>query len=298
MRHRDMRQRDICGRARERWWLGSRRSMAAAGVSVTMAAVMTVASAAPLQAQTVVGRVLDDARNAPVAGARIRLLDTDGDARGEAASDNAGTFTLTPPEAGDYYLELTRIGYRRVLTPLLSFSDAVEPVRLEIMMSPAPVGLEGLSVEVDPVAKAEADLRTQGIDPANLGNSWITQAEIDAIEVKRDVGSILEWSAINGLRVIRPENMTAGEAGSRPTPGSGQKQSDFGMCISLVRGRTWQGAGRCALVVLDGLPSNNEHLLDLDPLTVAAMAVLQPIDARILYGTRADAGAVLVWTKR
>lgn len=165
------------------------------------------------------------------------------------------------------------------------------------MMSPAPIGLEGFSVEVDPVTKATEDLRLHGIEPADLGTSWITQAEIDAIEIKRDVGSILEWSQINGLRVIRPENMTSGGA-PPPGGGSGNKQSDFGLCIALVRGRTWKGEGRCALIVIDGLPSNNERLLDLDPLTVGAMAVLQPLDARVLYGTRADAGAVLVWTKR
>lgn len=87
----------------------------------------------------------------------------------------------------------------------------------------------------------------------------MTQEQIDAIQVKRDVGSVLEWQHINGLRVIRPENTTSGGGG--------------------------------------GLPIDDERLLNLDPEAIGAIAVLQPIDARILYGKRADHGAVLFWSK-
>ena len=71
-----------------------------------------------------------------------------------------------------------------------------------------------------------------------------------------------------------------------------------GMCISLSRARDMaHGSETCALPVLDGLPIDDKRLGLLDPETITAVAVLQPMDARILYGTRGDHGAVLFFTK-
>ena len=156
------------------------------------------------------------------------------------------------------------------------------------MMAPQPLGIEGVAVDVE--AAAADKLRGMGIEPADLGTSFVTLDEIEAIQVKRDVGSILEWQHINGLRVVRMENVTSDGSGGG---------SDFrGICISLSRARdSARSAATCALPVLDGIPIDNERLGYLDPESVAAMAVLQPIDARILYGKRGDDGAVLIWTK-
>jgi len=259
---------------------------------ILLAAAALAASSAPAAAQTLRGRALDEVRETPVAGALVRLLDRDGKERAQAVADSLGRFVLAPPRAGEYYLEATRLGYHRSLSPLLALTGEGAAVPVELLLAPAPVGVEGVAVTVDPITRASEDLSALGVRPADLGNAWITEAEIDAIEIKRDVGTILEWSRVNGVRVVRPENRREAER----TPGS--RAADFGMCISLVRGRTWTGVNRCALPVIDGLPATNERLLDLDPNTVAAMAVLQPTDARIAYGTRADAGAVLIWTKR
>lgn len=273
------------------WRPGPSRRVTSWALLVFAPAVVALAASAPLTAQTLVGRVLDDARESPVAGALVRLLDRDGKERARALADSEGRFALGPPKAGEYYLEATSLGYQRTLSPLLAFTQGQGTAAVDLMMVPAPIGLEGLSVEVDAATRATRDLDLLGIAPADLGSSWITQAEIDAIEIKQDVGVIMEWQGISGLRVVRPENI-------QRTPTPGDLSEPLGLCISLVRGRTWQGSNTCALAVVNGIPTTNEHLLDLDPLTVSAIAVLQPIEALVLFGKKAEGGAVLIWTRQ
>jgi Carboxypeptidase regulatory-like domain len=246
--------------------------------------VALLLAASPTRAQTIVGHVLDELRESPVVGAAVKLVDRDGEERALAIADSTGRFVITPPIAGEYELRASRLGYRAARSPLLSLTTE-GTANVDLLMMPAPIGLEGLKVSVDVSAEAAAQLEIAGVEPKDLGRRWVTQSDIDAIAVKRDVGTLLEWQGIGGMRVIRSENQTTGS-------------EDIGMCVSLNRARTFKGEGRCALPVIDGVPSNNFVLRDLDPLTVSAMALLTPIEATFLYGKRGEAGAVLVWTRR
>jgi hypothetical protein len=242
-----------------------------------------VALAAPVQAQTIAGVVLDEARESPVAGALILLLDRSGEERAQALSDPDGRFVITPPEAGEYYLAATRIGYEPTRSPLLALTmEGTAP--LELMMRPAPIGLEGFEVEVDAEGRAAEELRFSGVEPRDLGSRFVSQAEIAAVQIRPDVGSVLEHQAISGMRVIRPENLNPGSA-------------DVGLCVSLQRARRGNGMGTCAMVVLDGVPIRGDVALALDPESVAAMAVLLPTEATTMYGTRGARGALLIWTR-
>ena len=241
--------------------------------------------AGALRAQTVIGRVLDDARESPVSGAVVRLLDEDGKKKAETLADSLGRFVLTPPKAGEYYLEATRIGYQRALTPLLEFADRDDRVQIDLMMTPAPIGLEGLSVEVDVETRAAEDMKLSGVRPVDLGNRWVSRADIEAVAIRPDVGNVLEHQSVAGIRVIRPENLVPGSDG-------------LGLCVSLVRARTGGGMGTCALVVLDGVTITGEQALFVDPESVEAMAVLLPTEAATLFGTRGGRGALLIWTRK
>ena len=241
-------------------------------------------SAQPLHAQTLVGQVLDESRESPVAGALVVLLDRDGEERAQALSGSDGRFVIAPPEAGEYYLAATRIGYEPTRSPLIALSlEGTTPI--DLMMQPAPIGLEGLEIEVDPVSRATEELRISGIEPRDLGHRWISQADIESVAIKSDVGRVLEWQGIGGMRVVRPENLTTGS-------------HDLGLCVSFQRARTGQGLNRCALIVLDGVPIRGDLALALDPESVAAMALLTPIEATILYGVRGEPGALMIWTRR
>lgn len=235
-------------------------------------------------AQSIVGRVIDEARGRPVVGADVALVDADGDEFSRTITDAGGKFVVTPPEAGEYHLAAFRLGYLPARTPLIALgTEGIAEV--DLLMQPAPIGLEGLEVSVDVSEEAAAQLELAGVTPADLGNRWIDRAAVEAIAVKRDVGTVLEHQQIGGVRIIRPENIV---------PGS----DPLGLCITNQRARTFTGAGRCMMGVVNGIPQTNEALLDLDPETVEAMAVLTPIEGSFMFGARGEAGVVMIWTRR
>ena len=123
------------------------------------------------------------------------------------------------------------------------------------------------------------------MSPRQLGNRWISREKIEAIPVKLDMGTIIERTSVVGTSVLRPENLT---------PGS----DDIGLCVTFFRARTGVGWGRCALIVLNGIPIARPQALTIDPETIESMAVLQPVEATLFYGTLGGGGAVLVWTRR
>jgi hypothetical protein len=246
-------------------------------------ALVALLLAAPsLSAQTLVGRVLDETTEGPVGGAVLRLLSADGEEEALTLADSVGRFRLSPPEAGEYYLLAERIGYGPTRSPLLALStDGTAPV--ELMMTPAPLGLAGFEVSVE--ERAADELRVLGLARAQLGNRWIDRSDIEAIPIKRDMGTVLEWQGIAGLRVVRPENLAPGSA-------------DLGLCVSLQRARLGRGEGTCALIVLNGVPVAGPQAILIDPETIESMAVLLPVEATTQWGTLAGRGVVMIWTRR
>jgi hypothetical protein len=218
----------------------------------------------------------------PVGGAIVSLIERDGDEAARALTDSVGRFTLAPPTAGEYFLVADRFGYTLTRSPLLALTT-VGRAPIDLMVVPEPIGLEGIEISVE--ERAAEELQSFGLSPRELGNRWIDRERIDAIPVKRDMGSIIERTAVVGTRIIRTENLT---------PGS----DDLGLCVSLARARTGGGQGRCALIVLDGIPIGGPQALHLDPEAIESMAVLEPMEATVYYGTLGSAGAVLVWTRR
>ena len=235
----------------------------------------------PLSAQTIAGRVLDESSEGPIGGALLTLVSPDGDEEARALADSAGWFRLVPPEAGEYYLTAERIGYVPTRSPLLSLATD-GTAALELMMAPAPVGLEGFDVSVE--ERVADELRILGLSPTQLGNRWIDRADIEAVAVKRDMGTVLEWQQISGTRIIRPENLA---------PGS----DDMGLCVAMVRARMGRGAGTCALIVWNGVPISGPQALNIDPDAIESMALLLPVEATVFYGSRGGGGALLVWTR-
>lgn len=239
----------------------------------------------PGAGQRIAGQVLDEVRASPVAGALVVLLDRDGNEQAQVLADGEGRFVLAPPAPGEFYLQATRLGYAPTRSPLLALGTEGS-AHLELMMRPLPIGLEGFEVEVDAAEEAAEELRLAGVEPRALGPRWIGADAIAAVPIKRDVGTVLEHQAIGGARVIRPENQR---------PGTDPR---MGLCVSMARARTGSGRGTCVLIVLDGVAIRGDAALTVDPESVAAMALLTPAEATLLYGTRAGAGALLIWTKR
>ncbi|CAN5646847.1 hypothetical protein BH23GEM11_BH23GEM11_07470 [soil metagenome] len=100
---------------------------------------------APLQAQSVSGRVIDDFTNQPVATATVTLLNAQLATVGAASSSEGGFFQLRMPASGSYTLRVQRIGYEDHEGRAFEVA-AGEHVEVELRLSPAGVRLDPLVV--------------------------------------------------------------------------------------------------------------------------------------------------------
>jgi hypothetical protein len=100
-----------------------------------------------LAAQTVSGRVLDAATDAPIREVTVTLLDAGRAVTRAAATDSTGVFSLRLPRAGRYQLRAERLGYASVTTPPLEFL-AGDSLALELRLSSEVVPLEPLAVTI------------------------------------------------------------------------------------------------------------------------------------------------------
>lgn len=232
-------------------------------------------------AQTIVGQVLDQINEQPVGGVVVSLVGRSGEARVRTLSDSVGRFVLAPPEAGEYLLVTEHFGYLETRSPLLALTTEGQ-APIELLVAPSPIGLEGLEVSVEERAAEQLDI--MGLSANALGRRWIDRRQIDLIQVKRDMGTILEATSQSGIRVVRPENLTMGS-------------ENMGLCVSMQRARMAGGRETCALVVLNGVPISGVQALNVDPDAIESIALLVPTEAVTQYGTLGGSGALLVWTR-
>ena len=243
--------------------------------ALTLALGCTIACApVAVAAQTIAGRVLEDGRDAPVASALVTLLDRDGERRAEAVSDSAGRFVLRPPDAGEYTIATTRLGYEPFRSPLLSLTTE-GTVQMDLLLRPEPLGLEGFEVSVE--SRAVKDLKSFGHTPADLRRRWIDREAIESRRTALRTEDVIRWQAIPGVAVET--------AGGSPMLAP--------LCVYSLR----SGRAGCAITVLNGVIIDPVEANQLDPTTIEAIAVLSPVDAATLYGTQGGNGAVLIWLR-
>lgn len=224
--------------------------------------------------QSLSARVLEEGSGRPVAGAAVSLVDRTGETRVQVLTDSLGRFFLAPPKAGEYRLVAERLGYRRTQSPLLALKlEGV--VELDLVMDPEPIGLEGLEVSTE--SEAVRVLRSYGHTPADLGPRWIDRKKIEKVRSALRLTDVIRWQAIPGVHV-RVVNTSPG---MEP------------LCVETLR----SGHPGCALTVLNGVIIDPVEVNQLDPGMVESIAVLSPIHAATLFGTRGGNGAVLVWTR-
>ncbi len=142
--------------------------------TVLLALVLAaLAAALPAGAQTVVGRALDRETQQPIPDASVALVDAEGDAVATGRSGADGRFRLTARQPGDYRVTASRIGYRTLLSGVVTLGEGVvveaevrvtpQPVTLDtaVALAAAPAGISGLVLEAEsdrPVAGATVSL--------------------------------------------------------------------------------------------------------------------------------------------
>jgi hypothetical protein len=104
-------------------------------------------SSTGLYAQTINGRLLDEATDEAISSATIRLLDRD-EPIGGVLSDDAGRFRLEVPRTGRYRIRAERIGYRGVTSPPIDIVDG-QTLEVELRLSTEAVPLAPLTIISD-----------------------------------------------------------------------------------------------------------------------------------------------------
>jgi hypothetical protein len=162
-------------------------------------------AAAPLSAQTLQGRVTDDADARPVAVAIVRLLDAEGEPVVLVLADSAGSYRLEAPEPGEYLLEAERLGYETTRSPLLAVADPAGAYAVDISMTRAPLGLEGITVTADRLEEIERGVRHEvGTHPRSLRVEPIPRSTIEEHLAKaHDVVDLVRWENVPSFVVVR-----------------------------------------------------------------------------------------------
>jgi 5-hydroxyisourate hydrolase-like protein (transthyretin family) len=140
---------------------------------IALLLLAALAAALPAAAQTVQGRAVDRETQQPIADASVALVDGEGEAVATGRTGPDGGFRLTARQAGDYRVTATRIGYRTLLSAVVTLGEGVvvpvevrvtpQPVTLDtaVALASAPAGISGRVLEAEsdrPVAGATVAL--------------------------------------------------------------------------------------------------------------------------------------------
>ena len=96
-------------------------------------------------AQTIIGKVLDDASGAAIKVVDVQLLDAQGTPRARAVTDTAGLFRLVAPVPGRYTIRASLIGYTTTVSHVLDLKQGLE-LNTEVRLNTQAIPHEPLRV--------------------------------------------------------------------------------------------------------------------------------------------------------
>lgn len=114
-----------------------------AGASLIIGALLVIA--APLPAQIVRGRIVDQGTGGALPGAHVILVDTAGHEGASVLTTDDGRFAIRAPQAGTYALRVQRIGYSSTRSDAFSLG-ADETIEQQIAAPTASVRLDAITV--------------------------------------------------------------------------------------------------------------------------------------------------------
>lgn len=236
------------------------RSSGALALSLILSALLPPAATA----QELRGLVLEDGTGRAIVGALLRLLDTDGEGNALAIADSSGAYVLSVPAPGEYRISTEAFGYEPILSHLLSVGQR-ESYTVDVVLTPAPIGLPGLDVSADRYAELERGLRLViGVHPRSLRNAPILRPEIEEHVAKaHGVADLVRWSNLPSITT---------------------RTTTDGPCFQ------WR-TRHCVPVYLNG-SRLSEEMLAVVPLDMLDMIVIMTPNESAAYG----AGAVLLYT--
>lgn len=244
-------------------------------VALCAAALLLTIAGGPASAQVVAGRTTDEASGQPLGSVEILLLTAEEDVAATAVSDSSGVYEIEVPADGAYYVQADMLGYQRLRSPLLDLSGS-RRFTADFELPADPIELEGLEVEVEARERIRRELVSYGVRLDDIGERFVSAADIARRPTAHDFGKVLQWQSIPGMQVLRGDDLTPPE---------------YFICVRL------QINGGCAVMVLDGARITLEAAYDVPAHALRAIVVLRPDESTLLYGTDGGAGAVLLFTR-
>lgn len=237
-------------------------------------------------AQTVRGRILDSESGEPVILAYVGLLAPGRELVVADLADRDGTFSLTAPEQGEYFLYVHRTGYGSLFDGLFELGDE-GVVDVAVGLRPVPVGLDGMIVDVEGRRRSSW---TEGFDERRargLGH-FISRSEIEARAVEdladamRDVPRLIVTtpapSFLRPTGVRHPELLV--RTGTEPCAPS-----------LFVDGHLMVPGGRRPGVAVR--PDDY-----VDPVSAEAIEIYtSPAETPVEFETGTGCGVVVIWTR-
>lgn len=220
-------------------------------------------------AQTgVVGRTVDQATRASIAGVRVSAHDERGREHGVTLSDSIGFFRLNLPP-GEYLLRGSFLGYASAETRTIEFSED-EQLEVLLQMSVQALGMEPLIIVGSRTTVGRLKEYYERLDRDSGRGRFITRAQIDSL----DAPGITSYMELHGVPVS----------------------------MNLRTGEKWPlGTGRCPMrVFLDGVPIDGFVIDDLiRPGEVEGVEIYRSAyEAPPQYSDRLNTcGIVLIWTR-
>jgi TonB-linked SusC/RagA family outer membrane protein len=220
--------------------------------------LIVIAPKVSIQQMKVTGTVKDASTSEPLIGVNVVV---EGTTVG-TTTDGSGNYSIDVPNK-NVSLIFTYIGY------------VTEKVSL--------AGQNNLDVTLAPDIKALDEIVVVGYGTVKKSDVTGSVSSVNADKIKavpvNDFRQALQGRAA-GVDV---------NYGSR-RPGDGASV--------LIRGRRSFQASNDPLYVIDGIPTSNAQLGDINPTDIESMEILKDASATAIYGSRAANGVVLIQTKR
>lgn len=228
------------------------------------------ATARPAQAQVLRGTVTDSA-GAPIPDASVALVDSTGRVVESGYASRNGAFRLRAVRAGSYAVFGRRLGFapKRSEFHDVGVSDTVS-ITIALTVNPPSLAAVVIRAQRDTIRRSHIF----GLDLRTLGGTIITPAEIDrSIAGARDINEVFQRQAIVAFRYEEDRH-----------------------CIVSNRGYP----SACIPGVVDGLlVMDGTSLRDIvPPEVIDYMIVLRGHEVGVLYGSVAENGILLIFTKR
>lgn len=244
----------------------------AATVGLALVGALSVSTRAA-DAQVIRGIAVDSVTRDPLPDLLVTLVDSAANFLGAARTSERGRFVFSGRGGGFYALDLRAIGFKRLTSPWipLAANDTVEVtlrvVRIPVVLSPVVVQAQRDSI---------GESSFLGMKVKTMASKIIAPQEIDAVR-----GGARDY--IELVQSVIPAGYTVRNLDVRINS----------RCIASTRN------GRCVMIFVDGARVfDAQQAIDIaPPERVHHVVIVRPSEAGVLFGTDADAGVLLIFTK-